>query len=48
MLDILSSSGVKDRHKHVVKELDSWDIWSLQDQSRDDDIRKMSQEWLEK
>ena len=48
VVELLKSCGVKDRHNHVVKELDSWDIWSLPDGDRLSELRKMSTDWLEK
>ena len=48
VVDLLKSCGVKDRHNYVIKELDSWDIWSLPDGDRNQELRKMATDWLEK
>ncbi|OWF56397.1 WD repeat-containing protein [Mizuhopecten yessoensis] len=44
----LSASGLQDPHKHIPKELDSWDIWNVEEDDRKADLRKMAQQWLDR
>ncbi|XP_052231228.1 WD repeat-containing protein 97-like isoform X3 [Dreissena polymorpha] len=45
---ILTSAGLQDPHKFLPKELDSWDIWNVEEDDRKSDLRKMSHQWLDR
>ncbi|XP_062569311.1 WD repeat-containing protein 97-like isoform X2 [Saccostrea cucullata] len=48
VLDLLSSIGHQDPQKFFSKELDSWDIWNVDEEDRKGELRKMSQQWLDR
>lgn len=45
---ILTNCGLQDPHKYLPKELDSWDIWNVEEDDRKTDLRKMCQQWLDR
>ncbi|XP_053401290.1 WD repeat-containing protein 97-like isoform X3 [Mercenaria mercenaria] len=45
---ILTSIGMQDQHKFLPKELDSWDIWNVEEDDRKSDLRKMCHQWLDR
>lgn len=47
-METLSTSGLQDPHSHMVKELDSWDIWNVEEADRKADLRTMCQQWLDR
>lgn len=48
VIDLLSSIGLQDPQKFFSKELDSWDIWNVEEEDRKGDLRKMCQQWLDR
>ena len=48
VLSLLTDSGMQDPHKHLPKELDSWDIWNVEEDDRKADLRKLCQQWLDR
>ncbi|XP_033754622.1 WD repeat-containing protein 97-like isoform X2 [Pecten maximus] len=48
IVESLAASGLQDPHKHIQKELDSWDIWNVEEDDRKADLRKMAQQWLDR
>ncbi|XP_048765698.2 WD repeat-containing protein 97-like isoform X2 [Ostrea edulis] len=46
--DLLSAIGLQDPQKFFPKELDSWDIWNVEEEDRKGDLRKMCQQWLDR
>ncbi|GFS24658.1 WD repeat-containing protein KIAA1875-like isoform X3 [Elysia marginata] len=48
VLDVLSSFGLVDPHGQFQKELDSWDIWSIDEKNHLDELHKMSNQWLDR
>ena len=48
MLDILNSIGLQDPHRQLQKELDSWDIWNIEETDRKKDLKKMCSQWLDR
>ena len=47
-MDILNSIGLQDPHRQLQKELDSWDIWNMEDADRKKDLKKMCSQWLDR
>ncbi|XP_060556270.1 WD repeat-containing protein 97-like [Ruditapes philippinarum] len=48
VITILTSIGMQDQHKFLPKELDSWDIWNVEEDDRKSDLRKMCHQWLDR
>ena len=48
MLDTLNSIGLQDPHRQLQKELDSWDIWNIEETDRKKDLKKMCSQWLDR
>lgn len=48
VLDILNSIGLQDPHRQMQKELDSWDIWNIEDADRKKELKMMCSQWLER
>ncbi|KAK3085393.1 hypothetical protein FSP39_002701 [Pinctada imbricata] len=48
VLDILTGGGMQDPQKFFPKELDTWDIWNVNEEDRKGDLRKMCQQWLDR
>ncbi|XP_041375421.1 WD repeat-containing protein 97-like isoform X2 [Gigantopelta aegis] len=46
VLAILSRGGLHDPYKKLIRELDSWDIWSLERDDRKAELRHMVNQWL--
>ncbi|XP_055955273.1 WD repeat-containing protein 97 [Patella vulgata] len=46
--DILINCGLQDSHRQLEKELDSWDIWNLEEEDRKTDLRVMCHQWLDR
>ncbi|XP_048253419.1 WD repeat-containing protein 97-like isoform X2 [Haliotis rufescens] len=46
IMDTLFGCGLQDPHHNFLKELDSWDIWNLDDSDRKMELRRMCQQWL--
>ncbi|XP_067652672.1 WD repeat-containing protein 97-like isoform X2 [Haliotis asinina] len=46
IMDTLFGCGLQDPHRNFQKELDSWDIWNLDDSDRKMELRRMCQQWL--
>lgn len=47
-MDMLTSCGLQDQQKYFIKELDSWDIWNVEEADRKADLRKMCYSWLDR
>ena len=47
ILNLLNMAGLNDPTGQLVKEIDGWDTWNI-DKDRPNELRRMSQEWLEK
>lgn len=47
-MDMLKSCGLHDSQKYLMKELDSWDIWNVEEADRKADLRKMCHSWLDR
>ena len=47
-MDILVGGGLQDPQKFLPKELDTWDIWNVDEEDRKGDLRKMCQAWLDR
>ena len=47
-MDTLRKCNLKDQHNYLPKELDSWDVWNVDDKDRAGEIRRISRAWLEK
>ena len=47
-MEAMKLSGMKDDRKYLVKELDSWDVWNLDESTRSADIRRLCSDWLDK
>ncbi|XP_071172379.1 WD repeat-containing protein 97-like isoform X3 [Mytilus edulis] len=47
-MDMLNSCGLQDQQKYFIKELDSWDIWNVEEADRKADLRKMVHSWLDR
>lgn len=47
-IDLLNLCGMRDLHKHMEQELDSWEVWHLDEKERSTELRKMAQAWLDK
>lgn len=47
-MDILKKFGLKDPHGFLTQELDVWDTWSLPEETRSRDLRRIVQEWFER
>ncbi|XP_052816853.1 uncharacterized protein LOC128243253 isoform X2 [Mya arenaria] len=45
---IFQSAGLQDQHKYLPRELDSWDIWNVEEDDRKADLRKMCHQWLDR
>ncbi|KAL3860750.1 hypothetical protein ACJMK2_010825 [Sinanodonta woodiana] len=48
VLEILYQFSLHDPHHYLGKELDSWDIWNVQEEDRKADLKKMCQQWLDR
>ena len=48
VLDTLNSIGLQDPHRQLQKELDSWDIWNIEETDRKKDLKKMCSQWLDR
>ena len=48
MNNIMNAVGLQDPHKFLGKELDSWDIWNVEEEDRKADLRKMCHQWLDR
>ncbi|KAL4234274.1 hypothetical protein ACF0H5_005924 [Mactra antiquata] len=48
VMTILTNCGLQDQHKFLPKELDSWDIWNVEEDDRKSDLRKMCHQWLDR
>lgn len=40
--------GLQDDHNYFFKEMDSWDIWSIEEEHRKAELTGMCRKWLEK
>ena len=47
-MENLAACGLKDPHKYFSKELDSWDVWNLDEKDRQGDLRRMCRDWLDR
>ncbi|WAR11385.1 WDR97-like protein [Mya arenaria] len=45
---VIKSAGLQDQHKYLPRELDSWDIWNVEEDDRKADLRKMCHQWLDR
>ena len=45
--DLFIHMGLEDAHNYFVKELDSWDVWGIEEESRKKEVREMATMWLE-
>ncbi|GFN75135.1 WD repeat-containing protein kiaa1875-like isoform x3 [Plakobranchus ocellatus] len=48
VVEVLTNLGLVDPHKQFQKELDSWDIWSIDEKNHLDELHKMSNQWLDR
>ncbi|KAK3741975.1 hypothetical protein RRG08_024721 [Elysia crispata] len=48
VMEVLTSFGLVDPHRQFQKELDSWDIWSIDEKNHLDELHKMSNQWLDR
>ncbi|XP_022106675.1 WD repeat-containing protein 97-like isoform X2 [Acanthaster planci] len=46
--DIFLVLGLQDMHNYFFKELDSWDVWSVDEENRKKELNAMARRWLEK
>ena len=44
----MKSLGLSDPQKQLEKELDSWDIWSVEEKTRLDELHRMCHQWLDR
>ena len=47
-MEILKLCGLKDDNKYLTKELDTWDLWDMDEDERPHELRRMCREWLDK
>ncbi|XP_041453812.1 WD repeat-containing protein 97-like isoform X10 [Lytechinus variegatus] len=45
--DLFIHMGLEDAHNYFVKELDSWDVWGMEEESRKKEVREMATMWLD-
>ncbi|XP_071494014.1 uncharacterized protein [Diadema antillarum] len=45
--DLFLHMGLEDVHNYFFKELDSWDVWSMEEESRKKEVKEMAQMWLD-
>nr|KAG5693101.1 hypothetical protein BaRGS_014051 [Batillaria attramentaria] len=48
VLDVLNAIGLQDPHRQLQKELDSWDIWNVEEADHKKDLKKMCSQWLDR
>lgn len=48
VLDVMTSLGMVDPHRQLQKELDTWDIWSFDEKTHAEEVRKMVNQWLDR
>lgn len=48
VMETIRDCGLKDPHNYLPKELDSWDVWNLDDSDRGTELRNISRNWLDK
>jgi hypothetical protein len=46
--EIFRDCGLHDPHQYFFHELDSWDVWNLEEMHRKEQIGKICEEWLDK
>ncbi|XP_038077425.1 WD repeat-containing protein 97-like isoform X3 [Patiria miniata] len=46
--DIFLVLGLQDMHNYFFKELDSWDVWSVDEENRKKELNAMARRWLDK
>ena len=46
--DIFLVLGLQDMHNYFFKELDGWDVWSVDEENRKKELNAMARRWLEK
>ena len=47
-MEILKLCGLKDDNNYLTKELDTWDLWDMDEDERPHELRRMCREWLDK
>ncbi|XP_005105308.1 WD repeat-containing protein 97 isoform X2 [Aplysia californica] len=48
VLEVMTNLGLADPHRQFQKELDSWDIWSLDEKNHREELHKMCNQWLDR
>ncbi|XP_059170361.1 WD repeat-containing protein 97-like isoform X2 [Physella acuta] len=48
VLEVMASLGMVDPHRQFQKELDTWDIWSFDEKTHAEEVRKMVHNWLDR
>ena len=46
--EILKVCGLKDDSDYLTRELDTWDVWDMDEDERPHELRRMCREWLDK
>ncbi|XP_064640581.1 WD repeat-containing protein 97-like [Lineus longissimus] len=46
--EIFHRFGIHDPHHYFFRELDSWDVWNLEETHRKEQLAKICEEWLDK
>lgn len=45
--DLFLHMGLEDAHNYFFKELDSWDVWGMEEESRKKEVKEMATMWLD-
>ncbi|CAL1526294.1 unnamed protein product [Lymnaea stagnalis] len=48
VLEVMNNLGLVDPHRQLQKELDSWDIWSLEEKTHREELHQMANQWLDR